>query len=502
MRRWKIVFAVGFYLSGVLVACSKGMGKSVSSTALPANEAAVGIKHVIVYRESGRFCGWPANNGAWSWADEILVCFELHYFKEPDPAVDPTEHHVDWDRPGEVVMARSQDGGETWKLERPAAFETGRAKEPAARCPGGTNFMHPDFAMRPRGDRFHISYDRGRSWQGPYSFGDFGMKLNARTDYAVNGPGDCTVILSAEKGPLCVRTTDGGKTFELLGNVCPKTEVKAIMPSTVRISKSRLLSAVRQLRGEPYISWIDVYSSNDNGRSWRFLSKVADADNRYWNGNPPSMVRLRDGRLCVTYGYRAVPYGIRARISSDNGRTWGDEIVLRQDGRNWDLGYTRTVQRKDGKLVTMYYYATQENPEEFLAATIWNPDVVDRDSSARMDIKIMAEHIAGMEESMNQIAKLSQGKVKSVNPLVRWTQIKEAHCDRLRKIVSYDFMSQWIGPSPKTKGRAYKKHVREVGLLQEILYYNFKAKQSNDISNIDKLRSLLSEFQAVYFGRG
>ena len=37
----------------------------------------------------------------------------------------------------------------------------------------------------------------------------------------------------------------------------------------------------------------------------------------------------------------------------------------------WDFGYTRTIQRTDGKLVTLYYYTTVENPEQHIAATIW-----------------------------------------------------------------------------------------------------------------------------------
>ena len=52
------------------------------------------MEHVTIYQEAGKFCGWPANNGAWSWGNEILVCFDLHYFKEPDRSVDPTEHHT------------------------------------------------------------------------------------------------------------------------------------------------------------------------------------------------------------------------------------------------------------------------------------------------------------------------------------------------------------------------------------------------------------------------
>jgi hypothetical protein len=34
------------------------------------------------------------------------------------------------------------------------------------------------------------------------------------------------------------------------------------------------------------------------------------------------MVRLQDGRIAVTWGHRAEPYGIKARLSSDNGATW------------------------------------------------------------------------------------------------------------------------------------------------------------------------------------
>jgi hypothetical protein len=66
--------------------------------------------------------------------------------------------------------------------------------------------------------------------------------------------------------------------------------------------------------------------------------------------------------------------GIRAKVSRDQGRTWGDEIVLRKDARTWDIGYPRTVVRKDGKLVTIYYYTTDARPEQHIAATIWSPN--------------------------------------------------------------------------------------------------------------------------------
>jgi len=48
-------------------------------------------------------------------------------------------------------------------------------------------------------------------------------------------------------------------------------------------------------------------------------------------------------------------------------------LTLRVDGRNNDFGYTRTVQRPDGKLVTVYYYTTEHDPQQHIAATIWEP---------------------------------------------------------------------------------------------------------------------------------
>ena len=356
----------------------------------------ISAKHVIVYQEPGRFCGWPANNGAWQWGDEFLVGFQLDYFKE-----NLSGHSSDRDRPSETVLARSRDGGETWSLEKPDCFkgndfrtftvgsftqkEAGAVSEPI-------NFAHPDFAMKVDSSRYYVSYDRGKQWQGPNFFSDFEDKrLTARTDYLVNGEQDCQVFISAfepkvEAGiqdrAFCIRTRDGGQSFQFQGWIThePLT-VRSVMPSTVRLSETRLVSALRRRHDAKESNqvvvrcWVDIYESNDNGQTWAFLSKVADThqpdDPR--NGNPPSLLRLRDGRLCVAYGYRAPARGIRAKLSQDQGRTWDEEIILRDDGRTWDLGYPRLMQRSDGKIVVIYYFTTAGNPEQHIAATIWNP---------------------------------------------------------------------------------------------------------------------------------
>jgi hypothetical protein len=142
------------------------------------------------------------------------------------------------------------------------------------------------------------------------------------------------------------------------------------MSSSVRLSPTRILTAIRRKEGPSH--FIDAWVSSDNGLTWNFLNKPAESTGGSV-GNPPSMIKLKDGRLAITYGFRSEPYGIRARLSNDDGETWGDEINLRGDGGWWDLGYPRTVQRPDGKIVTVYYFNDQKDQERYIAATIWDP---------------------------------------------------------------------------------------------------------------------------------
>jgi hypothetical protein len=331
------------------------------------------IQHGIVYYQPGRFCGWPANNGIWNWDNEIVVGFHLGYYKENKKG-----HSIDRDKPRERVLARSLDGGKSWTLEKPQ--ELNSKKEPVP-CPGGIDFTHPDFAMTCRGGKFWGSDDRCKTWQGPYKLPDFGqIDIMARTDYIVNGKDDCLVFLTATKKngkegrPFCARMTNGGRTMERVSWIAPEPTGFSIMPSTVRVSANQLISAIRR-KEESRGGFIEVYTSTNNGKSWGILSRFAAITGRN-NGNPASMVRLKDGRIALAYGYRSEPQGIRARISPNNGRNWSQEIILRDDGRTWDIGYPQTVQRPDGKLVTIYYYTTAKKQEQHIAATIWDPDKI------------------------------------------------------------------------------------------------------------------------------
>jgi hypothetical protein len=196
----------------------------------------------------------------------------------------------------------------------------------------------------------------------------------ARTDYIVNGPRDCLLFLTASKSsdregrPFCARTVDGGLTWQFVSFIGPEPAGYAIMPSTVRLSSTGLLTTIR--RRDPPKSWIDAYVSNDDGRTWTFL---ATPDPDTGEGNPPSLVRLPDDRVCLLYGVRDPPFEIRARLSADHGRSWSGPIPLRSDGGGRDLGYVRSVLRPDGKIVAVYYFHDKQNSPRYLAATIWDP---------------------------------------------------------------------------------------------------------------------------------
>jgi hypothetical protein len=246
-----------------------------------------------------------------------------------------------------------------------------------------------------RGELF-FSSDRGRTWLGPCVIKGLlnhpeleGAEMTSRTDYLVNDPSELLLFGSARNDrkwesdrTFCARTVDGGETFQFAGwIVSPSDPCRAVMPATVRCSPEMLVTAIRRryVSGPNEDCWIDTYVSKDNGGSWTMLSRAAETGNS--NGNPPALVNLKDGRLCLVYGNRTRRQML-ARLSGDQGRTWGREIVLRDDYQadsfnNADLGYPRVVQRADGKLVVVYYWATKQNPQHYIAGTIWDPNATE-----------------------------------------------------------------------------------------------------------------------------
>jgi hypothetical protein len=226
--------------------------------------------------------------------------------------------------------------------------------------------------------------DRGRTWSGPFRLPFADLHLRARTDYQVLGPKDLMLFLTAQKTndregrPFCARTRAGGKYWNQFAWIGPEPPTGySIMPSSIRMPSGHFLVALRRRDNDPaQHNFIELFRSQDGGMSWQWLANPVEENGQH-SGNPPSMVRLADGRLCITYANRSGPRTIRAVFSGDDGATWGQERVLRRGAGEPDIGYTRTVQRSDGLLVTVYYWLDEPGTERYIAATIWSAHEVD-----------------------------------------------------------------------------------------------------------------------------
>lgn len=91
--------------------------------------------------------------------------------------------------------------------------------------------------------------------------------------------------------------------------------------------------------------------STDGGQTWSLPEKTT------MYGFPGQLTKLADGRILCTYGRRETPFGIRAALSEDGGRSWQteNEIIIRDDLPNGDLGYPTTIEYESGKLYCIYY---------------------------------------------------------------------------------------------------------------------------------------------------
>ena len=220
----------------------------------------------------------------------------------------------------------------------------------------------------------------------------------------------------AELGAWVIRSTDGGKSWS--------TRIPTIVNSPhgpIQLKDGRLLYAGKQL-------WtadrkIGVAESKDDGQTWQWLAEIPtrkgdkepnayhelhaveaadgtliaqirnhnDANKgetlqteskdgcKTWSephsigvwGLPSHLLRLRDGRLLMTYGHRRKPYGNQARISSDNGQTWGEAMIISGDGIGGDLGYPSTVELADGTLLSVWYETMKDPKLAVLRQATW-----------------------------------------------------------------------------------------------------------------------------------
>lgn len=105
--------------------------------------------------------------------------------------------------------------------------------------------------------------------------------------------------------------------------------------------------------------------STDGGKTWTMLHSIG-----VW-GLPSHLMKMKSGRLVMTYGHRRKPLGNQMRFSDDHGKTWSDAVILSGDGVSGDLGYPSTVECDDGTMVTIWYEKLADSPLAQLRQARW-----------------------------------------------------------------------------------------------------------------------------------
>ena len=105
--------------------------------------------------------------------------------------------------------------------------------------------------------------------------------------------------------------------------------------------------------------------SKDGGKTWSEPHSIG-----VW-GLPSHLLRLRDGRLLMTYGHRRPPFGNQARMSEDHGKTWSEAYIISGDGVRGDLGYPSTVELADGSFLTVWYESMKDTKKAVLRQAHW-----------------------------------------------------------------------------------------------------------------------------------
>ena len=350
------------------------------------------LRHGVAHRDENAFCGWPFLGGFWrTGSGDWLVGFQ----KKPANYADPREINHDevaLARP-KILTVRSTDNGENWGDPQPL-FDMADGPEVVARngdysALPPVDFTDPDTLVasgatpdyfRPESQGWvRVSTDGGHSWRPPILMRMTGLPSVSGNGSPLVRPDGVAlqfVTVVTENGwkrrPAVFRATEGGGAWAFMSYITPEVDDGAgwadqtlpirfsphryFYPRGIWLPSGRILCSLRGQRDPTSVFWTEIFASDDGGRSWVFHSRVND-----W-GAPGDLTRMADGRIACVYGCRMPPYGLRCRISEDEGATWGRELILRNDGGSCDLGYPRVMECAPGELLTVYYFNRADDP--------------------------------------------------------------------------------------------------------------------------------------------
>ncbi len=357
------------------------------------------LRHGVVHHDPQWYCGHPRQGICGYFGGGELVVGHNHaacaYQQESDIAHDLGGYHSR----SVVLLQRSLDGGVTWPgagdvvvYDETATTERKRAflyPGPVARAdydmtsPDALFFFGRTYLPEDRG-RVPVCFalrspDRGRSWETTPTIirhpGGEHLWVHKDCHPVVCMPDGRTLLAAmshtSPAGPAIYHSRDNGLSWQCLSQVIspPSGSGRFTYAGLLLLPDGELQCYSLHIQPDDETvagprNAICLFRSTDGGETWSVPAPIVGARDACWRnpaptGRPyrsPWPMLLRDGRILVIFGRRRMPMGTGAVLSSDGGRTWGAELVIRDDASCDDLGYPVGCQLEDGRVFIAYYY--------------------------------------------------------------------------------------------------------------------------------------------------
>lgn len=162
---------------------------------------------------------------------------------------------------------------------------------------------------------------------------------------------------------------DRGENWQYLSTMAfdRACEKNYLEPNIYRTESGRIIGLFRTQSdfskpkagfGDTYLN-LHIAVSDDGGKTFGEVREIQNV----WGSNPFHALRLKSGKVLLTYGYRRPPFGIRARLCNSELSDIGEapEMILRSDASGSDLGYPHAAQLENGDILVAYYLALADS---------------------------------------------------------------------------------------------------------------------------------------------
>ena len=376
-----------------------------------------GLEHVTLHYNKETYCGHPRMiNFKYFPPNEIIV----GHFHAPSKYKDYADvRHISYQSRSVCMLQRSTDMGKTWPAQNDVVlFDNTMTKAEKEALANRKNTSPAKYNMFDKNSVFFFantmqypidstfmpevlayrSVDRGKSWR--------------EQPYKIYAPAiDSETIITKQNTPI-IQMPDGKTllgSFWISHRLRSEARVKygdgsAIFYSTDQgLSWHFLSRPVRDRSGDGMFIYetlflakngdLHFYSihlsdngfdvdgmkntitlciSKDAGKTWSDPQPITGKGQNAWGVfddskvqykvmyRAPWPIQLKDGRILLVFTRRKMPAGIGGIISSDGGKTWSEEFVIRGGAEWWDIGYPVGTQLSDGRIFIAYYFNAQD----------------------------------------------------------------------------------------------------------------------------------------------